>query len=463
MTYEELQGQTRIEMSRRLQVLGNDISAWTGAPRLEAMGLSQAQRNALVDLMQVMQQRQNHAFTAMDQQQPAPKFADGQAELLLQMTGAQELWHVFRTILEQHEDDSTKIAVKTATRIAGDCYQFCIRRVRSWQAITPDKFREQPLVFMEAVETPATAGRQDRVRALSANIRQWRDVKLPLPIALLPFDYGQSIWTFCGLHHEVGHNIDQDLDLSTELRGSLLEILPVATEPHWRRWSAEILADVFGVMLGGAGFVLSMAALALTLGPANQFQDLDDEAVHPPLLLRLRLLIEMLKQTGVPGLAQHASELQTAWDGAAKPPWLTPFVDDSPKVAQHFLTRKLANLKDHALLELNTDLAPEHALLEQLANFFLTGKNRPVPSKDAGMHPRLVPSAAQLALRRAPNLSAEVLQQLQIEALKYIDLIPPVAQLAAPVVQAAERRQFLQQLARDIDFRKVGTAREEAR
>jgi hypothetical protein len=78
MTYEELQGQTRIEMSRCLQVLGNDISAWTGVPQLEGMGLPQAQRIALVDLMQVMQQRQNNAFTAIDKQLPAPKFADGQ-------------------------------------------------------------------------------------------------------------------------------------------------------------------------------------------------------------------------------------------------------------------------------------------------------------------------------------------------------------------------------------------------
>jgi hypothetical protein len=460
MNYEALQQQTRVEFGRRLKVLSADVAAWTPADRLQNMGLSEPQRLALVNLLQDLDRRQKDAFFNLDKDLPAPKFADGKADLMLQMTGAQELWQVFRNILDQHEDQITKTAVRAATRVAGDCYQMCIRRARRWHAIPEERLREQPLVFLEAVESPATAGRSDQVRLISSSIRQWREVKLPLPIALLPFDYSQSIWTFCAIHHEVGHNLDQDLDLSPELRGSLFELLG-PKDKMWRRWSKEILADVFGLVLAGVGFALSMAALALTLGPATQFKQLDEQAEHPPLLLRLRLLSEMLLLTKVPGLVKWGNDLREAWDAASKPDWLGPFSEDAPKVAEHFLTSNIANLKDHSMLEFNPDLAAEHGVTDQLASFFLTGKNRPVPSKDDGMHPRLVPAAAQMALRRSEQPTAAVLEQLQVDALKYLDLIPPVAHLAAPVVDAASRREYLQSLVMNIDFRSVGSVRRE--
>jgi hypothetical protein len=455
ITYEELQAQTRLELTRRLEVLSGDVALWTVAARLNSMGLSPSQRLVLVDFMKILQQRRDAAFDRIKNPLPSSEFAEGKANLLLEMTGAQEVWHVFRTILGQHEDIQAKTAVKAAARVAGDCYAFCIRRAREWNAISPDRFREQPLVLLEAVESPATAGRQDRVRALSTAVRQWRDVKLPLPIVLLPADYGQSIWTFCALHHEVGHNIDQDLNLAIELRAPLLDIVPAAQEPHWRRWTAEILADVFGVLLGGAGFAASLGSMALLLAPAKDFSELDEQAVHPPFVLRVRLIVEILRQTGVAGLETWAGELQAIWEAAQKPDWVAPFAAQAPQIAGHFLKRQLAALANHQLLELNPKLAEDQQRIEQLAHYFLSGKNRPVPSKDAGMHPRLVPCAAQLAVRGTQQLSLEMLEKLQSGALAYLDLIPPIEHLAAPVAHAAQRREYLQQLARELDYRRL--------
>lgn len=455
MTYEDLQLQTRLELSCQLTVLRQDVAEWTDRQRLTSMGLSPTQSQALRDLTDVVQQRRQDAFIKVDKPLKAAEFADGKAALVLEMTGAQELWRVFRTILSQHEEPGIREPLQAADTIARDCYAFCIRQARKWNAITPDRFREQPMVFLDAAESAATAGREDHVQLLSAAVRQWRDVKLPLPFVLLPADHAHSIWTFPSLHHEVGHNLDQDLDLVQELRGGLIDFVPPDREIHWRRWSAEILADVFGVLLGGAGFATFLASLAFMLGPGKRFTTIDEDAVHPPFLLRVRLLVEMLKLTAVPGLMQWANDLQGIWDGADKPEWLLSFAPDAPAVAKHFFGSKLEALKGHALIEMNPHMARDYELTDKLANFFATGLVRPAPDAE-GMHPRLIPCAAKLAAMRLTSPDSERLAKLQKDALIYLGLIEPDDRLSVAFTETSKRKGYLEQLARNLDYRQLG-------
>jgi hypothetical protein len=447
MNLDELQGQIRLEIERRMGMLHADADTWTTPARIQKMGLSGSQLVALKDMVEVLEARQQLAFSKLNTGAPAVAFGNGNAEMLVEMTGAHELWSTFRTILAQYEDAQLLRAVQAGARVAGDCYTLIIRQARSFQAIATDCFRETPLVFLEAVDSPATASRGSKAQLLNASIRQLRNLKLPLPIVLLPFDYAGCIWTFCGLHHEVGHNADQDLELLPELRGTLPDIVPPEQEPDWRRWSGEILADAFGIVLGGAGFAASLAAIALALGPGDRFQQLDKDAVHPPFLVRVRVLIEMLKGTGVAGHLDWASKLQGIWDLEDKPGWVGPFSDSAGEVAKLFLMQKLATLKDHTLVELNPQMEADHHRTEQLARFFLGQGPRPDP-QHAEMHPRLVPCAAQLAIRLAQQLTPELLADLQKTALDYLDLVPPVATLGAPV----GRRDYLKQLVHGINF-----------
>jgi hypothetical protein len=89
----------------------------------------------------------------------------------------------------------------------------------------------------------------------------------------------------------------------------------------------------------------------------------------------------------------------------------------------------------------------DHQRTEQLARFLLGQGPRPDP-QHAEMHPRLVPCAAQLAVRLAPQLTPALLADLHKTALDYLDLVPPVATLAAPV----GRRDYFKQLVHNINF-----------
>src|SRR5262245_44615669 len=284
MNHERLRARSRIELARRVEMLKDDFSAWTTEARAQALGLSSRQRVALDDMLTILDGKQRAALATLEAlpQPPAiDAFADAEAALIVEMTGAQELWHLFRHMLEQLDDPFVATPLKAALRVAGDAYTVGIRTARALDAIEPHHFREIPLVYLEAAESPATAGREARVAALSTAVRQWRNLKLPLPIVILPADYARAFWTFCALHHEIGHTIEQDLGLLREIRGSLPEVVPANQESYWRRWCAEILADTLGIMLGGVGFALSLGTLALMLGPATRYKDLDEEAEHP--------------------------------------------------------------------------------------------------------------------------------------------------------------------------------------
>jgi hypothetical protein len=358
-------------------------------------------------------------------------------------------------MLGQLEDPGLQRAARAASRIAADCYAVGIRQARGLEVIKPDRLREAPLVYLEATESPATAGREERAQLLDASIRQWRNLKLPLPIVLLPVDGTRSISNYCAIHHEVGHNLDQDLDLLPELRGALPDLFPQPdAEKQWRRWSAEILADALGVVLGGVGFALSLGMLALSLFPAARYQEPDADAEHPPLALRVRLLVEMLRHSGVPEQAPVAGQLQAVWEPLPRPAWVEPFVAGAAAVATLFLTRKLDKLKQHSILELNPKAGRDHQQIEALASWLLTGTNRPVAELTQGMSPRIVPSAAQWAIWRAETMDAAELERIQSEAWKYLDVIPPdPVPLAGGL--AADRRTYLDSLVTSVDFGKL--------
>src|SRR5436190_1035928 len=453
MDYAGLQARAKLDLGRRVETLKADYSAWTAEARATALGLGPRQRTALGDMLAILDDKQRAALKQLDA--PAAPltpagFADAQATLLIEMTGAQELWRVFRFMLGQLEDPFLQGPLKAAGRIAADCYTIGIQRARAIKAIEPHAFREAPLVYLEAVESPATAGRADRMQDLNASVRQWRNLKLPLPIVLLPVDYAHAIWTYCALHHEVGHNLDQDLGLRAEIRGGLIDVVAADQETHWRRWSGEMLADVLGIVLGGVGFALSLGALALLLGPAARYNDLDPDAEHPPLLLRVRLLAAFLRRTGVAAHAPYADQLDAIWNAAPRQAWLQPYADGVGAVAALFVGPSLEALKQHPITDLNNQMDADHAQVEALASYLLTGKKRPDPLAPA-MRPRLVASAAQLAVWNGTPADAAALQAIHTAALDYLDLVPAVTTLAAE----PGRREYLQKLARDIDFGKL--------
>jgi hypothetical protein len=443
-------------MKRRADLLPQEVQEWktNAQTNVAALGIHGSQFDALKIMMDGLLQRQNDVIDQLSPALPLQQFAEIYYSLSFEIEGTHQLWRIFRYIFSQFQDER----VDAADLVAADCYLTCMNRARDWGLIAEERFRAPPLVYLEAEISPATASRGEMIGALSFPPRRYRNLRLPIPIVILPFDHAECVWLFCTLHHEVGHNVDQDLNLQQELRQHLDERLArqqVASERRemWGRWTGEILADAFGVLLGGAGFAHTLTSLLLMLAPtipapAGQSLNSDDEHPHP--YVRIPLISALLHRCGVSALDDVADRIKQTWESYTntRPDWVDLYLAESDLVAEVFLTQPLAALGNRPLHELGPDLPDDAERAAKLARFLGTGLIRPDPNLPTKFPWRLVPVAAQLAFMKLDHPDAATLDSIQQRSLNYLKAIERPRWLAG-----VDQRAFYHQLVDGIDFR----------
>ena len=110
-----------------------------------------------------------------------------------------------------------------------------------------------------------------------------------LPTNLIPLPH-----LYCLLNHEVGHAVDEYLQLTKQI----WEKLP-SNEclPFWRAWMRELVADTIGISLSGPAYVFALAEFFLTHDAPN---DLLASSAYPGRDLRLYLLQQIVVTSGYP-------------------------------------------------------------------------------------------------------------------------------------------------------------------
>src|SRR5262249_10181450 len=127
-------------------------------------------------------------------------------------------------------------------------------------------FREPPLTYFNAMLSPAAITRRHTLNKVGLQLYSELERQLPISVISIPVHDVVGLWTFCSLYHEVGHLLDNDIGLRAELAGAISALaeqqsLGAARVASWQRWVPEMLADAFGVLLGGAGFGYAMVSL----------------------------------------------------------------------------------------------------------------------------------------------------------------------------------------------------------
>jgi hypothetical protein len=327
-------------------------------------------------------------------------------------------------------------------------------KARNWEIVSPDKLREPPLVCLEAHPGPVTFSRRAPLGALRSSLRRYRDLRLPIPMVLMPVDQTGCAWLLPLLCHEVGHNVDQDLQLSSELTKALLlgtdGKIPSVRQDIWYGWSKEILADAFGVLLGNAGFALALASLLLVLAPGSLQQEYDRSDPHPHPAVRVPLVLAMLRRLGATSLSDVIGRIEEDLRGVQAPPWAAAFVDDLDAIAATFLEAKVGALGGRAVRELHAEVAADLRRVRPLEGFLMSGELRPSPDKPSYYPYRLVPIAAQLAIGR--DASPAQLDAVQARAMDFIAAIPRPPMLAGAAPLSPRRAAFYSQCARSLDF-----------
>jgi hypothetical protein len=442
----------KLELERRVAVMPLEFTAWKTAVEKNQEGLG-IHRSKLLALDVTVAGLQKTQKALLDKVLTAPsmaELAEAYLKVVDELVGAHDVWRIFRQAMMQHLDAQLRQAVDAADLVAADCYLECLDRAEKWGALPSNEKRPPPLVYLEPAASASTASRGKTLGVLGFPLRRYRDLRLPVPIVLMPSDQVQSLWLYCSLHHEVGHNLDRDLGLSQELQTHLLTRNALAPQHQdtWWEWLAEITADAFGVLLGGAGFVLSLGSLCLMLAPGSKHQELQEKQPHPNPYLRVPLLCTMLESLGISDWAPVTASLREDWERLEKPGWVADYQEDVKSLVELVLETRLAALSGaHCLRDFSSPWTQELERLRKLVDYLRTGLERPDPVPYGITH-RLVPVAAQLALFEAKNMTSEKLGQLQTRALAYLHSIRRPEFLAAE-----DQRTFFQRLVEQLDLR----------
>lgn len=341
------------DIERRHSALGDEIADWVVRARADASGLGlhvqqlETIARALDGLVAGRKQLLDELTAAADD----ATFAELYVDLLEDIVGAGELWRIYRTGIEQHSVSAFCAFVHEATLIASDIARAVQADARAAKVAVPEDLAPA-MVFLDPALSPAAAGRFGVAADTAFVVRRYRAMQLPVPLVLVPADQATSVWSLAHLAHEVGHHLDQDLgrneagtrrpltrDFQLAIAAFDANTLPSDRARRWHRWSEELLADLFGIAIGGPGYASALSRVLLPLAAAPRFATLDGDAAgpsrapHPPPRIRVNVAMALLRLHGATRNIAMADAIATEWRDATDPAYVADFAPDLPLIA----------------------------------------------------------------------------------------------------------------------------------
>ena len=419
------------DIEYRAAQLRDEVTARRQMYREGVWAFSRSQVQALGVLMDDLMRMQDGRLQGLRQELRAEPSADAFAQIyntvLAQIGATREVLQFFWSLFDRRRDPQLAPQLDAADRVIADCYRTCLDRLSQWGVIGLDTHLAPPMVRIGT--GPAITPRGTSVSELIATAMPG-DRRLPFQIVTFPSDYAGSMWLYCALHHEVAHAIMTDLrergaggTIDQEIAARIgKSTVPLPHAQVWRRWTPEMVADVFGVLLGGAGFGSMIASLLHMT--ARREKRLNTSEHFPPAYIRIVLIEALLRRCGVRELAGAAD-----WIGQRRRPLPVPesaeeYLAHCDMVAELMLSSRLVALSGHALRDLIPDLEGDARRADGLARYLRTGFQRPDPDN---LTPRLVPVAAQIAHTHMEQPDARALATLHARALQYLESIPKPA------------------------------------
>jgi hypothetical protein len=174
--------------------------------------------------------------------------------------------------------------------------------------IAPEQRREPPLLYFTGGTSPFLVPRGSPyvVEPLpdgSMRVPEFAEAVRLIPVALigLPWFQVDQLPDAPLIGHEVGHAVEQDLELAAPVRNRIEKAVPPQRCAAWGAWSTEIFADIYGTLCCGSGFARALMAL-LAGHPrevAGESRDKKDWGSYPTRTLRVLLTAATLTKLGV--------------------------------------------------------------------------------------------------------------------------------------------------------------------
>lgn len=243
------------------------------------------------------------------------------------------LWDMFRSRLSLRYVERFAPYLLGADELAYRCYE---------PAEAHGAGREPPLVAFADRVSPVTRARGEQLRpadALGPGDPLGEALRrLPMALIDLPWSQVEHLPDAPIIAHEVGHDVEADLALASDMEAALDAALARAEVPPerrraWSAWRSEAFADVFGTLCLGPAFASALLDL-LASAPRNVAGESQAEPhwrPHPPSTVRIELSAQVLARAG--GFAAEAQTVRSLWSSAYPARGMTEFLPDIEAVA----------------------------------------------------------------------------------------------------------------------------------
>ncbi len=192
--------------------------------------------------------------------------------------------------------------------------------------IAPNAVREPPLTFFNSNWSPAASAREETLPlektvdssegryAQEGKLADKRLVSLLIPVIGLPWSDVTFLPEALLLAHETAHLLDFDLKLADEIESKLKTVTPKIPakrfKQYWQPWSAEVFADLYGVLCVGPAFVGALMTLVAG-SPGAVLSTPDPSNSYPTPHLRVLLALSGLESIG---FGSEATKLAQGWN-----------------------------------------------------------------------------------------------------------------------------------------------------
>jgi hypothetical protein len=302
----------RAEIEAKVKSLYVELEHWKALTERESLGLrrhyTQVRRLAAVLEGLVESVRKDL------RQMPAEAIVLDKAMALENgILAAHSIWEVFRTKFVLREDKLFRGMLAACDDLAWECYG------PAMQQFDPSR-KGPPLVYFSATWSPFMVPRdssfQNEVRAGPGAAGALRDdafievlKHLPIPLIGVPWYHTFHLPGAIVIAHEVGHVVEFDFDLTTDI-ATTLSSAGLDHREIWMGWAAEVFADLYGCLCMGPAFVGAMMDLLTTSVDSVQ-KEVRTGGKYPTRALRIELMLDALTYLG------HETDvcrLRTTWE-----------------------------------------------------------------------------------------------------------------------------------------------------
>jgi hypothetical protein len=321
------------ELAAKLAALDADLAGWLAASeRSSELEKHHTQVRRLASMFERLRARVAKTLSRED------AVLERGREVEDALIGLHVAWDFFRSKLALHQASPYRDVLEAADELAWQCYRPVRDAAVRAGTVTRAALREPPLTFFADETSPFVLQRgappDDPTGALTA-LRQCITA-MPIPLIGVPWYQLRHLPDALVVCHEVGHAIENDLELERRT-GALVDGVtgvPGERRALWRQWRHEVFADVFGAVVAGPAFAWSMHDFLAESPGVIEAERRGPDDDYPTCTLRVLVIAEVLR---LRGFAKDADGVEEAWRSVYARHAMDRFETDAPEIARALL------------------------------------------------------------------------------------------------------------------------------